>query len=106
MQIKKFVAPSLKEATQQRKQELGLDAIILGTRAIEGEKRFNMKKMYEITAGMDEPSRLKSSKTMIMQNTSQKSLNLELDELTKKIFGKNEPQFVSGDYSSRKEKQS
>ena len=44
MQIKKFVAPSLKEATQQMKQELGLDAIILGTRAIEGEKRFNMKK--------------------------------------------------------------
>jgi len=32
MQIKKFVAPSLKEATQQMKQELGLDAIILGTR--------------------------------------------------------------------------
>src|SRR5664279_4920133 len=95
MQIKKFVAPSLKEATQQMKQELGLDAIILGTRAIEGEKRFNMKKMYEITAGIDEPSQSKTSKTIANQKYSQNSLNLELDELTKKIFGKTESRPLS-----------
>lgn len=104
MQIKKFVAPSLKEATQQMKQELGLDAIILGTRAIEGEKRFNMKKMYEITAGIDEPSNSKTAKINNIQKSTHKSLNVELDELTKKIFGKIEPQPILGEYNSGLEK--
>jgi flagellar biosynthesis protein FlhF len=105
MQIKKFVAPSLKEATQQMKQELGLDAIILGTRAIEGEKKFNMKKMYEITAGIDEPSHSKTSKTSDSLRNTHKSLNLELDELTNKIFGKNESQHISSENISVNKKQ-
>lgn len=53
MQIKKFLAPTLKEATEQMKRELGGDAIILGTRVIEGDRRFDSKKMFEITAGID-----------------------------------------------------
>jgi flagellar biosynthesis GTPase FlhF len=53
MQIKKFIAPTLKEATEQMKNELGGEAIILGTRVIEGDRRFNNKKMFEITAGLD-----------------------------------------------------
>ncbi|MFA7228382.1 MAG: hypothetical protein WC061_05045, partial [Melioribacteraceae bacterium] len=57
MQIKKYIAPTLKEATVQMKNELGADAIILGTRVLEGDKRFEMKKMYEITAGVDQPAK-------------------------------------------------
>ena len=52
MHIKKFSAPSLKEATLLMKTELGKDAVILGTRIIADEKN-NRKKLYEITAGMD-----------------------------------------------------
>jgi len=106
MQIKKFVAPSLKEATQQMKQELGLDAIILGTRAIEGDKRFNMKKMYEITAGVDEPVHSKTLKSISLQKNSQKLLNMELDELTKKIFGKTDSPLISAETISGNGKKS
>lgn len=34
MRIKKFLAPSIKEATAQMKEDLGADAIVLNTRRI------------------------------------------------------------------------
>lgn len=93
MQIKKFVAPSLKEATLQMKGELGLEAIILGTRVIEGDKRFDMKKMYEITAGIDQP--IKRGGDQTKYNSSNENITSELDELTKKIFDKREAPIVT-----------
>jgi flagellar biosynthesis protein FlhF len=54
MQIKKFVAPTLKEATLKMKDELGSEAIILGTRIIENEAVYGTRRMFEITAGTEE----------------------------------------------------
>jgi len=56
MQIKKFVAPNIKEATEQMKNELGSNAIILHTRKI---PKNSMLKSFggesiEITAGIDD----------------------------------------------------
>ncbi len=93
MQIKKFVAQSLKEATQQMKDELGLEAIILGTRVIESDKRFDMKKMYEITAGIDEPLKTEGEKTAERYSSEKKKYISELEELSKKIYGKEEIPF-------------
>ena len=86
MQIKKYLAPSLKEATQQMKNELGEEAIILGTRVIEGDKRFDVKKMYEITAGLDQPVDKEEVEIKKEIETENKSYESELSELTKKIF--------------------
>lgn len=54
MQIKKYIALTLKEASQKMKNELGPDAIVLGTRIIEDDPRFGGKKVFELTAGLDE----------------------------------------------------
>ncbi len=51
MQIKKFVAATLKQATLQMKQELGDDAIILGSRVIAGA---NGNRLFELSAGFEE----------------------------------------------------
>ncbi len=86
MQIKKFLAPSLKEATQQMKEELGMEAIILGTRVIEADKRFEMKKMYEITAGLDHPANPADNTATPEPVENKKTYETEVKELTKKIF--------------------
>ncbi len=87
MQIKKFIAPTLREATEKMKNELGSEAIILGTRVIEGDRRFNNKKMYEITAGIDNDlpvtSYIKSKEEVSQSKTVYES---EIEKLSKKIF--------------------
>ena len=88
MQIKKYVAASLKEATQQMKEELGVEALILGTRVIENEKRFGMKKMYEITAGIDQPVQSKAKEAEKEEEPAGDNFHSELQELTKRIYGK------------------
>lgn len=85
MQIKKYVAASLKEATQQMKNELGVEALILGTRVIENDKRYGMKKMYEITAGIDQPVQTKTQKQSREELDSIDDFHSELEKLTKKI---------------------
>ncbi|MCE1190494.1 MAG: flagellar biosynthesis protein FlhF [Ignavibacteria bacterium] len=52
MQIKKYMAASLKEAIEQMKAELGDEAIVLSTRVIEGRGP-GSQRLFEITAGMD-----------------------------------------------------
>ncbi len=56
MRIKKFVAATMKEATEQMKQELGPEAIILNTKKIANGKHFNFlgKEMLEVTAAIDD----------------------------------------------------
>ena len=53
MQVKKFTAQSLSEATRQMKNELGYEAVILSTRVV-NDKKHPAIKLYEITAGVDE----------------------------------------------------
>lgn len=85
MQIKKFVAPTLKEATEQMKNELGGDAIILGTRVIEGDRKYNSKKMFEITAGADKAIK-KQSSTRISKDQAKADFANEVESLTKRVF--------------------
>ncbi|HOI28412.1 MAG TPA: flagellar biosynthesis protein FlhF [Melioribacteraceae bacterium] len=91
MQIKKFLAPTLKEATEQMKSELGNDAVILGTRVIEGDRRFNVKKMFEITAGLDRKTINKPSPALTEKLQAKPSLEIEIEKLQKKIFKDDEP---------------
>ncbi|MFA7288198.1 MAG: flagellar biosynthesis protein FlhF [Melioribacteraceae bacterium] len=86
MQIKKFTAPTLKEATEMMKEELGGDAIILGTRVIEGDRKFNAKKMFEITAGADEIIKKISVKNSESKKEERNIYEKEVDDINKKIF--------------------
>jgi flagellar biosynthesis protein FlhF len=56
MKIKKFVAPTLKEATEKMKRELGENAILLNTRTVPVGGVFNIKgkTQYEITGAVDD----------------------------------------------------
>lgn len=56
MKIKKFVAPTLKEATEIMKSELGEDAIILGTRRVKqpGILGFLKPEMIEIVGAVED----------------------------------------------------
>jgi len=56
MRIKKFVGATIKEATEQMKQELGPEAIILNTKKISNGKHFNFlgKEMLEVTGAIDD----------------------------------------------------
>ena len=88
MQIKKFIAPTLKQASMQMKNELGGEAIILGTRVIYNSGN-NSQKMFEITAGMDEEEAVLEYSESSRNNYSEKTrqnLPDELKKLTDKIF--------------------
>lgn len=54
MKIKKYVAATLKEASQKMKQELGDQAIILSTRVIESDDKYGGRKLFEITSGIED----------------------------------------------------
>jgi flagellar biosynthesis protein FlhF len=55
MKVKKYRASSLREASQLMKEELGGEAIILSTRLIEADPSIGQRKMFEISAGIEEP---------------------------------------------------
>ena len=88
MQIKKFVASTLKEATQQMKNELGNEAIILSTRVIPGDADIRTSKMFEITAGFESGKDLPPVKTARQSIKQNKSLNFqtELNKLSEKVY--------------------
>lgn len=98
MQIKKFIAPTLKEATEQMKNELGGEAIILGTRVIENDRRFGSRKMYEITAGIDKELYVEKNKKE-ENNFYKTSSETEIEKLAKKIFAANIPANAQKDIS-------
>lgn len=54
MKTKKFIAPTLKEATEKMKSELGNNAIILGTRIINKQNDGTTKKFFELAAGIED----------------------------------------------------
>ena len=85
MQIKKFFGPTLKDATVQMKEELGSEAIILGSRLTEDISEFGKRKMFEITAGYDEKIKHEADETEeeIVVNPSYVD---EIALLTKKVY--------------------
>lgn len=93
MQIKKYRAASLKEATQIMKSELGSEALILGTKVVADENDSRLK-LYEITAGIDKFEIAEETKTkVIKQNFSQSnSFADEMKNMTAKIYEQNQNQ--------------
>jgi flagellar biosynthesis protein FlhF len=88
MQIKKFTAPTLKQASIQMKNELGGEAIILGTRVIYGEGS-NKKKMFEITAGIEEEETVleySESSAESYSSAAEQNFSDEIRKLNDKIF--------------------
>ncbi len=110
MQIKKFVAPNIKEAIEQMKNELGSNAIILHTRKI--QKNGMMKSFggesIEITAGIDDqplpvaenrPLQTYSKKSVQQNYAPQRNETEELStenvlESLKNISGEFEQRFI------------
>lgn len=54
MQIKKYIAATLKDASEQMKKELGQNAIVLSTRIIDDDPRYGRKRVFELTAGVED----------------------------------------------------
>ena len=88
MQIKKYLAPTLKQASTQMKEELGEDAVILGTRVIYGDRSSGSKRMFEITAGFEEEEILEYSgaEESELFEKSDNGLHDELKKLSEKIY--------------------
>lgn len=78
MQIKKYTAPTLREATDMMKEELGNEAVILSTKVIEK----NHKKFYEITAGVEKV--INQTQTQILE-PSKISFLEELERVSKEL---------------------
>lgn len=90
MHIKKYRAASLKEATQLMKDELGTEALILGTRVVPAENDKRLK-LYEITAGYDKFEIAPGTKDKIVkQNLSNEtSFADEMKKMTEHIYQQN-----------------
>lgn len=86
MQIKKFLGSTLKQATTEMKNELGGDAVILGTRVIAGDGMYGRTKMFEITAGIDEELIEHEEKTFNNFETRKENFADELKKLSNKIY--------------------
>ena len=88
MKVKKFRALSLREASQLMKEELGGEAIILSTRLIEADPSIGQRKMFEISAGIEEPLIDDEKEIKISQKLEvnpSKSFIDEMQMLTEKI---------------------
>lgn len=99
MQIKKILAPSLKEAIEKMKKELGDESIVLSTRVIEADPQLSRKKMFEVTAGVETDSRQSAA-----PKQSEKKLNFdeELRNLTQKIYKAKQEKGLEKDFSNKK----
>lgn len=94
MQIKKFVGQTLKDATEQMKNELGSDSLILSTRILEGGNKNGRKKMFEITAGVEDSfDRIETAaKSEEKDYINGRSFAEELKNLSENIYGEKEKQ--------------
>lgn len=86
MHIKKYKAASLKEATFLMKEELGTEALILGTRVVADEND-NRLRLYEITAGVDKFEIAADTKAKIIKQNIAKDISFadELKNLAEKF---------------------
>jgi len=87
MQIKKYIAQTLKEASEMMKEELGEEAIVLSTRVVNSGSPKGPKKLFELTAGIED-SYEKVSKHNSDSNKEPESKDFatELKKLNEKIF--------------------
>jgi flagellar biosynthesis protein FlhF len=91
MQLKKFTAPTLKEATQKMKKEIGENAIILGTRVIEGDIRSGISKTFELTVGIETDLLNHSPDVIVKEKKVRPKVNKtfaeELQSINEKVYG-------------------
>jgi flagellar biosynthesis protein FlhF len=87
MQVKKYLAPTLKLATEQMKDELGYEAIILSTRMVKQDV-YPGNKMFELTAGVDEVLVADVPPKPVLHKSEDvyQSFEDELNKISKKIF--------------------
>ena len=90
MQIKKFIAPALKEAVLQMRAELGDDAIVLSTKVFNADPNLGTKKLFELTASVDEDynpqGRLPGANEKVI-NRKNGDYEDEIKKLSDKIYG-------------------
>lgn len=89
MQIKKFIAPTLRQASLQMKQELGSDAVILGTRVLYGDNAGGSNRMFELTAGIEEEEKILEYANSVEDNEFshlENNFSDEIQKLSSKIF--------------------
>ncbi len=94
MQIKKYVAATLKEATAKMKAEFGDAALVLGTRIVEGGNERSGRR-FELTVGIDydlESENVPAAK-LLPQKEIRKPKNFadELRNLSEKIYYTSSP---------------
>ena len=87
MKIKKFIAPTLKEATLLMKKELGNDAYILSTRVVNKRTDIGIQKHFEITSGIEEELGLVLAEVDNNIPTKEVSFNDELMKLQREVLG-------------------
>lgn len=91
MYIKKFRASSLKEAAKIMKDELGSEALILGTKVVndEADKRI---RLYEITAGIDKYEVASETKAKIFKPNPPVEANFvdEMKKMSDKVYQQNQ----------------
>jgi len=87
VKVKKFVAPTLKEATALMKKELGNDAFILSTRVINKRTDFGIQKHFEITSGVEEELDLVLAEVENQIPKHGSSFSDELRDLQKRVIG-------------------
>jgi flagellar biosynthesis protein FlhF len=101
MQIKKYRAASLKEATMIMKNELGTEALILGTKVVADEMNKGLK-LYEITAGVDKFEIAAETKEKVGKQNLSKDISFaeEMKNMTAKIYqqGQNQKQKINEAY--------
>lgn len=87
MQIKKYFAPTLKEALEVMKKELGEEAIVLSTKVLEGNPKLRQEKMFEITAGIEDINDPNSQQANTENNIKEPKKNFqeELSQISQKI---------------------
>ena len=87
MHIKKYRATSLKEATQIMKDELGAEALILGTRVVPDEIDKRLKQ-YEITAGYDKFEVAEETKEKVAKQNLAKDISFadEMKKMTERVY--------------------
>ncbi len=89
MQIKKYVAPSLREASEQMKLELGSEAIILGTRTVAVKTEFGTKNLFEITGGIETGNPDSTLAELTVEENSADSFQSELKRISENFENQN-----------------
>ena len=91
MKVKKFVAPTLKEASAMMKSELGSEAFILSTRVINKRTDLGIQKHFEITSGIEEEMEVITSPSKTKMNSNTSTYSDELMKLQRKVIGNPNP---------------